>query len=35
MDVLSIKQRFTDKLIPVLVVTGISLLPTAFLIGAI
>lgn len=33
MNVLYFKQRFTDKLLPVLVVTGISLLPTALLMG--
>lgn len=33
MNALSFKQRFTDKLIPILVVTGMSLLPTAILIG--
>lgn len=33
MNALSFKQRFTDKLIPILVVTGMSLLPTVLLIG--
>lgn len=32
MNALSFKQRFTDKLIPILVVTGMSLLPTVLLI---
>jgi len=33
MNALFFKQRFTDKLIPILVVTGMSLLPTIILIG--
>lgn len=33
MDILSFKHRVIDKLIPILVVTAISLLPTAMLIG--